>query len=412
MAATQWVTDPESRRFLLANGQVVEPPPMERTTSSRPRFRFQGESDSYGSNQIRDILIQRIEAVHNSSIIQCFVEPEKVRDQLATSFGFSTWREMAGTTPDLGRIAPRGGSSTGEVVQGWTRYAHDTLPLEALVSTQAQWWYSRVNISNLVAIRSTHLLSRESATSVQTWSTHGWSLPPELDYNKHPYGVVGNAVRAADPPHTAPFVSNTEPTIQRGVRTLAQNIRTLKSLETIRVPYWADLNASEPTGYLELHAVETNISSEFEHQLSEFVTNRDVLARVTKAHQDLVMTMRQAGIVVSHEPDEDAMIAALTSGAGRAEIQVQADDLGHPDSEHVVRMNLLTGTVVVSCGCENNVRRVNVLSEAAQAWEVARFQAEVTGTVDELLAFARESAERQEQARVQEIEAAAALKEE
>lgn len=408
--ATQWEPVNDKRAYLMDNGTVGTPPAMERTVSTRPRYRFIGENESYGSRQIEDAIITKLESMTSAKVIVKHFPVEEIREQVASSVGAGTYEALRTARADIARLPQvLGERYSSWQTNLWWRYEHETLPVEMFIVAQVSAHYGAMTQRTVLSGRVLHPIDRDVIGVGNTLGTN-WPGPTELDYNKHNYRMINAQISGLGPEKANPGLVLTqlrENSLRVFAAAHAKSLRELNQLTELRVPYYPEGDQGSRVEFLTLKLVETNYTSEYAASLADFLSQSTAVEKVIKAHQELVGALREAGFVLPEQLEGDSLSALLSGRSRGATVMATAEDKSNdeivPDPDHQVRIDLLTGTVVVDCQNHNHPRFRQQLAEASQLWEVARFQAQVTGEEEELVVFARETVRRSHEERFADI---------
>lgn len=276
-------------------------------------------------------------------------------------------------------------------------FEHPSLPVKAVLTvTLYTGW--RTNVTTHLWYHSTDPRDAERPTyRSRNDGDPRWSMSHERTYGET--GEKLNQFFQANKPdyvEDIPFGANRHETERLAVQELARVVRLIEQEhDRILIP---DLRDPENPAWLELDAARTNVSGAFKQSLADYLDGAPTVEQIAEVYEKMQALFRSVGVVVENL-DEDSIQRAL--GGSESALNVKIGPVakeGGEDPYHKVTFNLATGTIVVSCDHQETPKE-----EVATAWELALTKAEITGQEDDLLAFAREYARGQQEARVQRI---------
>lgn len=357
---TVWLPEPEqdTKPFLwiLEDGRLLEEPRLEISESGR-RLRIEGQQATSDYAKNRDTIVgfevKRRARQLGSEVLTC-VKPDE-------------WKP--GAPPRL----KREGTSYGPLLDSfgcrWL-FKHPSLPLYAQLQVELQILYRSYKVSRtftFTSIKPSNLLSPSELTlDGSTWTSLGHIGHDVASQIRDHYPDFHNHLGSVD-------VKNEREAL-RWVRTF---VEFADDLDAIDIP---DGRAPE-LRWLTLGPLDTNVDGEFRTQLSDFLDTAGLTDEITETYNKLRDLLRKVGIKLSDRtPGEFALAAALGDDEALAATIKTSDD----DPEvlaHRTYLHLPTGTIRITC--PEKVKS----KAAADAWELARFEAEMRGELDAFLKF-------------------------
>lgn len=212
----------------------------------------------------------------------------------------------------------------------------------------------------------------------------------DLDWDVQPTGGVGE------------FGTWGGLTYRRGVAKFLELLRAFAGLSQVTIPDLRKVDVADRKfgyGKLTLNLVDSNFDKRLYSELLEQVQGESVIERL-KGHLDgVARELRNLGLVVKPSANLNALTRAKPSDLPVTltvvpDHDVNAAGLPTHDGIHELHIDLLRATMTVSCTRE-------ISGDMVQAWEVARFKAELTGEEDVLLAYAKAYNNPRERARIE-----------
>lgn len=187
------------------------------------------------------------------------------------------------------------------------------------------------------------------------------------------------------------------PTVRAAVTRLGELVRQLNGIEEIASPDLRPDISHTLYSWLPTVFYDTNVTSDLLDDIQLYVEGEPLVEEMSSVYARLQELMRRIGISLPARNTNDFMRAVAGGDAFRIPVGPLADKAGD-DAVHALHVDLVTGAFVVECSVRHEVNE-----ETATAWEVAKFRAEMTGELDELLAYARAWVVKQEQDRVRAV---------
>lgn len=377
---TEWTTyGVPNQKALMTDGTVGVMPEIEQTLSSRPRYRIKGTTKSFGKKDIDAEVaeymmttkghapVKTINSITLDSHLEEALKRHSIREEMETA---------------VGRL--RTGHGGGQV-RFITKFAHRESGAVAYLQTHVDFGY------NL------------SYATIRTFLTHPGVLPHEKDYPylgnsceyywyNEPSGRVTTADRSAMAQLCAytqevkPHVLNpgiAESRTVRGVdmRTmlrrvfdtlLTQDLKVTHNMDTLKIPFFYKSIYDPTFATIEFENTgETSWDPSDLQVLADYVNPGEHMEAAAAAFTTLVKALRLAGFNVQ-EPNAESVLAELISG--------EVPSIAMVENNHSVCINPITGTAQVTCPTEH-------IQAAMEEYQVARFQAEVSGREEEFEQF-------------------------
>lgn len=419
MAATSWSPAPwiSKQEWLLADGSVVVSPDLEESVSGR-RVRVAGRTDSVSKKKVGVLIYNTIK-------------------EIADQRGTTVWLRLI----PKNEIAARHWSSSPDTLHPydpWDR--HSTLHVTDdstnthNAQTSAVWEFQAENCPGLKAylwlILGTHGYSehaynvRACLTYQSTWP-YDYTPDEDGDMPEPPvFAIQGDnqwivssrnswesqARSRYEDINQGPAKHKPLGDIPMGMRNHQGNIRQAvidfveraqaitNTIDHIEIPSFADPGKVEMLTYKLTRSTWTR---SLYRECVDFVQAEPAIEQVKAAVASLTKAVRRLGFVVETTPGADDFAKVLSGNLTELDITLRpdlaADKSGQvlQDSKHVIHVDAATGSMTVQCLHEN--------TDALQAWEVAKFKAEVTGETEALLAYAQAWNNPQEKARLARI---------
>jgi hypothetical protein len=398
MAATSWSIAPwlSNHKWLLQDGSIVVTPDLEATTSGR-RVRIAGTKESVASKDANDLLAKAIDAIADERgtkrWLRLFPEDE-----------FNSHRSAARMVPhgfemnapmDLHLVDPERASGYSE-------------------STTVAFEYTSVNVPSLkayvwIVIHTRNSSSMQLVTSLtyrQTTAGIGehdrvacyngtWEIGT-YDYYDPSWKSASETIQDFKPILDVEFMARSYEITQRraAVVKALEMIRVLKDSERIEIPDLRDLGNVQP---MEFTLTRSNLTNALYRELVDFVQAEPIMDRIKANYKAILNDLRTLGFVIS--TDNDVLESMDTDALSELRCAVHPSDdeeVGPRDRFHTAVLDFATGTLIVNCIQPQN-------QEALHAWEVSKFKAEVSGEIDELLAYVRAHQEPAKQQRIKKI---------
>lgn len=398
MAATKWSPAPyiSKQEWLLADGSIVTSPEFE-TSSSGRRVRVVGETTSIGNRQV-DTLIQatvdKVATERGTTRLARVFSPADT-DAVAASGAnapFSVFEDAV----TLHLLSKEQGqrNDRGKTTAVWKYEAEGFAPIQAYVFVSLD---QRYNEAYYVM---THIVWRDTrANQAQFNNLYSYDGTNINSMDLYRYGDEYKRLEAFLQKNPLPFsidVKNYTGQMRNAVVKFAERCQEVDALDELVLPLGDGLTATTFKRTL------SNYSASFNAELLDFVQTGPVLERIKDNYAQLLQDFKTLGIVVTDEINGGDIAQAINGNLTKIHAVVRANEdeeesRSSIDTYHTVAFDFATGTVVVDCG------RTDDLNEVAEAWEIAKFKAEMTGEEDVLLAYAKAYREPKEQARLKKI---------
>lgn len=190
-------------------------------------------------------------------------------------------------------------------------------------------------------------------------------------------------------------------TVRAAVNHLGGLVRQLQAVQEIATPDMRDVSVEAIHGphyaWLTTSFHDTNVTSELLDDIQLYVEGEPLVEDMAATYQQLQEQMRRIGISLPPRKTNEFLRAVAGGDAFRIPITPVADVAG-PDNAHALHVDLVTGAFVVECNMRHEPNE-----QTHTDWEVAKFRAERTGELDELLAYARAWTQKLEQDRVRTV---------
>lgn len=397
MATTVWSPAPyiSKQEWLLADGSVVTSPEFE-TTSSGRRVRVAGTTNSIGSRQVETLIQASIDQIAQergtTRLLRIF--PEQDTDEAAAS-NVGAPASVFQDAVTLHLLNEQQASSRGgRTVAVWKYRDRDLSPIVAYVFVSLE---QRYNDTYMVH---TQLVWRDTRAN---WAQQNSLLTTEGTYiqglDMYRYSDEHQKIMERLP-SLLPFKlgdQNYQGQMRTAVVKFAEQCRQIDQWDEISIPDTAAPGRN--TRVFKRSA--SNYSAAFNAELLDFVQTGPVLERIKDNYEQLLRDFKTLGVVVTERIDGGDLAQAIHGNLTKIHATVRAnedEETGDTiDPHHTVAFDFATGTVVVNCGHTHD------LDETAQAWEIAKFKAEMTGELDVLLEYARAYRDPKEQARLKKI---------
>lgn len=401
MAATTWSPAPYigKQEWLLQDGSIVTSPDFEATSSGR-RVRVVGTQTSVGSRQVNDLIAAAIDSVATERGTKRWMrlfDKTVEEDQRASAAGLtgSVFREAVNL-----HVTDPSQNAYGSTTLVWD-FEAPGLPLCATVFlTFAQRGASRHDVSTKVVWRDTQVTQNNEVPSYNTYDGSTLNLNNLYRYSDE-YRAVEEAVNKAGgilAGHTLPARAHSGQ-FRQAVTDFATRAKALDDLDEITLP---DMRDSTKPQFLTFKRKASNYNATIHNDIVALVQTGPLLEQIKNSYLELVGAMSRLGVVFKNKPgdNEFARAAAGDLTTLRAVIEPCEDvteSHGGTDHNHTVTLDFASGSVIVNCG------HTTGMDEIAEAWDIAKFKAEVVGEVDILLEYAKAYRNPKEQARIRKI---------
>lgn len=366
--STTWIASTrfEPRSWLLANGEVVDEPPLEQTATGR-KMRVQGTTDSFYAKDLDDLLKASVERIATEKGTRVFLPLYGMKDA-DRILPREPSAQMHLTNPDNGKTTC------------WWKFKHPSMPYAVTIS----------------------LTLSPGRYGHQTMTTRAYSPRPFGHFGDYEHGFRYDTVSLVsdllngvpDNKRTAwyEYLRDTpldwaQDTVNRGEKTFptarlaaAGVLEVVRKMESLGEIEWPNFAAESPE-YMSLDLYDSNVNSQFISDLTDFLDAPPTVAKAAEVYQELLATLRTCGYVV------DDMVSDFELALGSNTVKFRVTNTDEIDSDvdhyHNVVVNAMTGTMIVECGARTPH------GDAAERWEEAKTIAALTGEEDALLAYAR-----------------------
>lgn len=368
-------------KWLLADGRIAEEPPLEESAEGR-RVRVMNSSKSVYKKDLEDLIYRSVQSYAQRQGTRTWLRATD--DPISELYNHSQPKEAG--QPHF--IQPRKNSYYGRTSQlSWT-FRHGSLPIAAKVTIVASEGHGN-NRTQTVTAEVTYPSTNPADAFKREWlSTNN---PRGWEFAKHSEGTAEfaqaqqrfkDALRDFVPDWAKEILGQQEFENEREAAAgVAKLCKRMESFDTISIP---DLRNPDEPGWIELGLYETTYTPEYLRAIIDFINGQPIADRLAELWGQMVDTFRSAGIVVDQLSESD-FSCALQGETERVDVtakHVVEDDGTTVDAKHYIGINLLTGTITVSC----QVRDTNP-SDLATEYEIARIKAEARGELDAFLKF-------------------------
>lgn len=402
--ATVWSPAPYigKQEWLLQDGSIVTSPDFEATSSGR-RVRIVGTQTSVGSRQAQDLVAASI-------------------DQIATERGTKRWMRIFDTDTEVAHRASTAGvmadvfktkavlhvnqdtqSAHGQTTLVWDFEAVGVPALAASVFIIFDQRSSRNTVFTKVCWRATNPVQNNEYPAHYLWDGSNLSLDTIYRYSDE-QRVAEAAVVAAGgmlPGHEVE-AKGFNNQFRQAIVHFAERAKAMDNVEEIELLDMTD--PANPT-MRKFKRRASNYSASLHNEILALVQTGPLVEQIKRSYTDLVNAMKQLGVVVHKQPGDNEFaraangdFAALTTQIGAVD-DMDANHQNGIDHAHTVNIDFTTGSVIVNCSHTTS----GGLDEVAEAWNIAKFKAEVVGEKDILLAYAEAYKTPKEQARIKKI---------
>jgi len=397
MAPTAWSPAPyiSKQEWLLADGSIVVSPEFEASSSGR-RVRVVGTKESIGSRQVDTLINASIEKVaqQRGTSRLCRVFPVDDTDTQAAA-GVSAPLTLFEDAVTLHLLRNEQGqrNDRDKTVAVWKYEAEGYAPIKAYVFVSLDQRYNETYYVQ------THVVWRDTrASRAHDNSTFTYDGSNVAGMDLYRYGDEYKRIEEFLKKNALPFTTgstNFQGQMRTAVVKFAERCREVDQLDEITLPFGDGFTGQK------FKRTASNYSASFNAELLDFVQTGPVLERIKDGYAQLLQDFKTLGIVITDEITGGDLAQAINGKLTKIQATVRAnedEETGNTiDPHHTVAFDFATGTVVVNCGHAVD------LDETAQAWEIAKFKAEVAGEVDVLLEYARAYRDPKEQARLKKI---------
>lgn len=394
--ATTWsprTTFDERRSWLLANGEIVQEPLLEETSTGL-KVRVAGTNQSRYSRDTDDLIRETVRNLAATKRTHVWMPLANMKRSMINSIGFDPDQAPA---PELHILKPNTDASNRTTV--WWRFKHSTLPIEAVLVIDAgpasKWDQTQrvgrwLTLPHMVADdvnMQTQVVKETSYNFAVTQNTHG--VTPDQRTKMRDF-IRDNPVQWANILGSDGFTSE-----RAMVQALLTRIRQADDLTSIQVP---DLRDPSNPAWLDLDLDATNLNSTLSQDLQEYLEGAPSVTKALQLYEELRQALRGIGVVMFDATENDFQRALLNGDHSGLTVGLNTpDEEGFlQDHDHTLTMHLVSGTFIVNCSIAQH-------GEVADRWEEALTMASLTGEEDVLLAYARESARKTSEERAAKI---------
>lgn len=391
-SSTTWspVTQLERKSWLLANGEVVTEPDLEETPSGR-KVRVKGTNMSAFRKDMDDLLGKAVRAIAAERGTKVWMPLERSR------FWNSIGTQVPQATGKLNAVT----NQSDDTIVWWT-FRHSDLPIEATLYVKIDargYYYNRDwTASTRLAFPLTGLDEYNSWNQAVDETAHNWEqLKNQANLDWQQRSNVDTMVRDKKPSWDTTLLGRFSHGNQRNVIKYAlEQVRKIEELESIQIP---DLRDPDKPAWLTLELFNSNYKPDFEQDCLDVLDGAPTVAEALEHYNAFRATLAKVGLVLDEREENHILEAlagkkeALTVGFGTV-----LDAQGNPDNEHAVSIHLPTGTIYTRCH-----RRPVDKNEIAEKWEEARMLASLTGQEDELLVYAKEYVQREQETAMKKL---------
>lgn len=378
MAQTAWIPrhDFADRSYLLQNGDVLRAPQLEETVTGL-KVRVAGTNISMYAKDTNDVIRAGLEEVAKGRGTAVWSAADLKHEALHEVIGFDPDDTRARFFLNPEAVAEQ------EPTTVWWRFAHKTLPLQAMLVIRAK------RSGGTTSPRATISTALTYQWLVPTTdSTGGFALDPQYNvahgnsfnevYMTLPYGPDSkwNEFVLANPNSLGEDLLMTERTMDErvAVKKLLDQIRACDDLDKVQIPDMRGV-ATYAFGWLDLDFVDSNVNRQLTTEITDYLESGSAEEEIRSALASLRAGFRRLGMVL--EDKDSHIMAALQAGDDKALTfyldNAIVDEEGNqaPDG-HRVALHLGTGSIVVTCSND-------LAEDAAHKWDEARILADITG---------------------------------
>jgi hypothetical protein len=366
--------------WVFANGDVAQTPEIEESGTGR-RFRLVGETKSHPRGDYDSIMHQHIaDLAANRGTTALLAVPADDNDRLAELLGpLGLGINDLGEAPDIDQVTSRRGFSSALFT-----FAHPTLPLEAAISVALNHHYNDYySVTTQMSFRPLH--DHYTRPNVQTRTSN------TLPVNYMPYGDPGRQW-SYDHENDPEALPNIPWGYQRAdgyipaVMQFVAAVNKVANLDSVAIPDFV----TDPTQprWMSLDRAASNVDEQALADLRDAAAVGPAMEKLAAISDDVLATLRRIGVVVEAGPNQGALAkAARTGDLTGFEVQIRptGETPSDRDDTHQVYINLALGMVHVSCTHGS----VDDRNAAAQAYDNAKFLADIRGDGDEFLTYTR-----------------------
>lgn len=400
--ATVWSPAPyiTKQEWLLADGSIVTSPEFETTTSGR-RVRITGTATSAGNKQVNDLIIAAVDelakAKGTARLLRIF--PTEI-EQGSRAGNCGVLADTFTNAAQLHINMDDSNHHNGMTTLLWD-FECTTLPIGATVFLTLQQRYNNSTVAVKIAWRSTNPADDQSENPVNAfWDGSNVYLG---SIYRHSDDFRNFETKIETNGGLLPGVDLKSASIvgqmRRTVSDFAVRAKQIDAFDEITLPDLSNVN----NPFLTFKRKGSNYSAVIHNEILALVQTGPLLERIEKSYLDLVSAMKSLGVVTTGNALGESDFAKAAAGdLSTLKVQVTPSEDSNArndgiDSMHSVTIDLATGSVIVNCAHQTSV------NEIAEAWDIAKFKADVVGETEILLAYAQAYRDPKEQARIRKI---------
>lgn len=388
--ATTWspVTNFQKKQWLLTDGSVVTEPDIEESGSGR-MIRFPGtDLKGYRSEHVSLLraAVNRVAEARSERLPL----PEQVKVWMRYDGMAEAHRGKVGFDPKDVKANLHVSTPGVDKTILWWVFRHPTLPIEATVVIRGM----NHQVAAAMVAPDTDPHPAHGRTILQV---HNHGFGPYIDpLNSDEQDILREYIRD-NPAEWADVLGSRSFTNEHDMlKEMLRMVRHMEDFDTIQIPDSRRIAEGEPA-WLDLELYDTNVNGSFIADLTDVLENGPSFEEAARMYEEFRTYVRKLGLVFDTKtPDSFQRALAGDEKEFYAPISM-GGMLSEPDTHHKMFVHLPTGTFVVECDL-----RVDHNAVAAQ-WDEARTIASITGEEPALLAFARETARREQAERTDRI---------
>lgn len=418
--ATQWMAAPwyKPQRWLLEDGSVVETPELESSGSGR-RVRIKGATHSVGRNQIQGLLDTAIDEIAQSRstkrLMRVFEDDDYIARFQQIVHGNKSNRSVSGS-PMLHLLDDNDNTRRREATTVWWRFSVQGFPQLPVYAFATLYTYSNqhtVTAGLVYPITFPEDLEDAQRPVMATWTGGDWAISTKRYFYDPLHVNIREKVQEVKANEGIEWGETTYASAKQAVVAFTKACRAINEIDEVTIP---DVrNQTGEDWFTCKSSAITNYTGAFAETLANFLQTGPVLDRLKETVASLTRDLSLLGFVPKNRITETALIQLIDGDPSGLKVHLRVDDLrtledgrSVPDEDHhhELLLDLVHGAVILSCDHNQD------LDEVAQAWNVAKFQAELTGEADVLLEYARAYKLPRERERLEKIITSRTLEEE
>lgn len=379
--ATTWAprTALDKKSWLLHNGEIVEEPPLEESSSGL-KVRLAGTTVSTYAKDIDDLLVKGVQELAKQKQTKVWMPLWQRSQAERQALGFTPSHQKA----ELHYVTAGRSNET----VAWWRFKHPTMPIEAVlvVSAGHRYRYNSALHDQTVTGRVTlpfmgQTPGAHATVLTETETSFHQHLCQISDYNEQTR--FREFVRDHQPDWIGALGEERTGSPRQSVALLLRKVRQVDALPSITVP---DLRDPEAPAWLELELFETNVNEKFIADMVDYLDGAPSVEQAAQLYTELIKTFQSIGMVIPEKHENDFLTALVSGEKDALRVHLgNADDVGHQkDHNHTLSVDLRTGTMIVNCAHQQADRNT-----IAEKWDEQLMLAQMTGREEEFLAYAR-----------------------